>query len=327
MVLRAYSLAARPGDGVLFAVLEVENIPNIVNSPEGAQTRNLVTIDPTTGVATNIGILTANIAAISFRDIPVQPPGSSEDPESAIITLYGASGYGGPSTTQRTLFIIDQTTAALTSLFQLSNENCGVAIAFAPDDFLYRISGGSCFDAPEGGGVFQKIDVDTQQVEVLTNTIGQEVFALGYSTAAGQMYMNELDGDLYTISLFDGSKTLVGPIDGSESPEGSGLPNRGLAFTAPVGTPTPACTPPAGNVLWYRAEANALDSSASNNHGIEEGGVAYAAGKVGQAFSFDGVDDRVVVPVRPVQDDFTIAFWVNTSQMSGGETGYDGRAL
>ncbi|MEQ1642256.1 MAG: LamG-like jellyroll fold domain-containing protein, partial [Pyrinomonadaceae bacterium] len=326
-VFRANSLAARPGDGVLFAVLEVSGL---LDSPEGLTTRNLVTIDPATGVATNIDILTANIAAISFRDVPMPQMRSSESPDGDVITLYGASDYSGPSTTQRTLFIINQTTAALTSLFQLSNENCGVAIAFAPDDFLYRISGGSCFDAPEGGGVFQKIDVDTQQVEVLTNTIGQEVFALGYSTAAGQMYMNELDGDLYTISLFDGSRTLVGPIDGSESPEGTGLPNRGLAFAAPVGmpTPTPACTPPVGNVLWYRAEANALDSSASTNHGIEEGGVAYAAGKVGQAFSFDGVDDRVVVPVRPVQDDFTIAFWVNTSQMSGSETNwYDGRGL
>ncbi|MGB4966075.1 MAG: choice-of-anchor D domain-containing protein, partial [Microgenomates group bacterium] len=187
MVLRAYSLSARPGDGVLFGVLEVENI---LNSPEGIQTRNLVTINPTTGVATNIGILTANIAAISFRDVPMPQMRSLESPESAVITLYGASDYSGPSTTQRTLFTIDQTTASLTSLFQLSNENCGVAIAFAPDDFLYRASGGSCFDAPEGGGAFQKIDVDTQTVVNLPNAPTEEVFALGYSTAAGQMYMN-----------------------------------------------------------------------------------------------------------------------------------------
>jgi hypothetical protein len=55
----------------------------------------------------------------------------------------------------------------------------------------------------------------------------------------------------------------------------------------------PACEPaPAGLVSWYPAEGNALDIR-SRNTGTLVNGVAFAAGKVGQTFSFDGLNDRV----------------------------------
>src|SRR5207244_1774020 len=57
----------------------------------------------------------------------------------------------------------------------------------------------------------------------------------------------------------------------------------------------PAILPPVGLVSWWRAESNANDYVDSNN-GTLQNGATFAPGEVGQAFSFDGVDDFVSVP-------------------------------
>jgi len=54
-------------------------------------------------------------------------------------------------------------------------------------------------------------------------------------------------------------------------------------------------TVPEGVVSWWRAENNALDEIHTNT-GTLVGGMGYTAGRVGQAFAFDGVDDGVVIP-------------------------------
>ncbi len=56
--------------------------------------------------------------------------------------------------------------------------------------------------------------------------------------------------------------------------------------------------PPAGLVSWWRAESNALDQAGTNN-GTVLNGASFAPGKVGQAFSFDGVNAVVQVPSSP----------------------------
>src|ERR1035437_6588072 len=53
------------------------------------------------------------------------------------------------------------------------------------------------------------------------------------------------------------------------------------------------CVPsPSGLVAWWPGEGNAHDITGTNN-GVLEGGVAFAAGEVGQAFSFNGVSSMV----------------------------------
>jgi Ca2+-binding RTX toxin-like protein len=47
--------------------------------------------------------------------------------------------------------------------------------------------------------------------------------------------------------------------------------------------------------VWYKAENNTFDTINSLTAALTNG-AAYAAGEVGQAFSFDGVDDEVVIP-------------------------------
>jgi hypothetical protein len=70
--------------------------------------------------------------------------------------------------------------------------------------------------------------------------------------------------------------------------------------------------PPPGMVSWWTGDGNANDLI-GGNHGTLRNGATFAAGVVGQAFSFDGVDDYVEVTSSPTLQfgtgDFTIDFW------------------
>ena len=85
----------------------------------------------------------------------------------------------------------------------------------------------------------------------------------------------------------------------------------------------PGCAaPPAGLVGWWRGEGAASDSAGTNN-GVLEGGVAFAAGEVGQAFSFNGTNADVRVPASAslnvgLADGFTIETWINPADITHG---------
>ena len=70
-----------------------------------------------------------------------------------------------------------------------------------------------------------------------------------------------------------------------------------------------------GLVAHYEFEGDANDSSGNGNHGAEYGGVTYDDGVIGQAGSFDGVDDYVRIPnsskINFLNDeDFSLNLWV-----------------
>jgi len=74
----------------------------------------------------------------------------------------------------------------------------------------------------------------------------------------------------------------------------------------------PCLAPPANMVSWWAGEQNANDVVGPNN-GAMQNGATYAAGKVGQAFFFDGVDDRILVPHHANQNlgaGITVDAWV-----------------
>jgi subtilase family serine protease len=99
--------------------------------------------------------------------------------------------------------------------------------------------------------------------------------------------------------------------------------NLPFSLTAPQ-----TCTPlPSGAVGWWKAEGNANDVLGTNN-GVLHNGTSFSTGLIGQAFSFDGVDDYVSIN-RSIQDDFTIEFWLNTTQVVGSDGGqwYAGQGL
>ncbi|MBV9467786.1 MAG: hypothetical protein JOZ57_00915, partial [Abitibacteriaceae bacterium] len=142
----------------------------------------------------------------------------------------------------------------------------------------------------------------------------------------------------------------IGPVTAAERKSATGLVQRTITGTVPRGTrsilvtltltrtagsyndgyadnltltltqPTSsACAvPPAGLVAWYRAEGNANDSSGNGHNGTLQGSATFTTGKVGQAFSFNGVNSFVQVPSSPALDPIQAATydaWVYFNQL------------
>jgi hypothetical protein len=84
-------------------------------------------------------------------------------------------------------------------------------------------------------------------------------------------------------------------------------------------TPPPCAPTPVGLVSWYRGEGNTLDT-AGRHHGYPTN-LIYETGKVGQAFSFDGVGN-VMVPTNANHNltNLTIAAWINPTLYDDGYT-------
>ena len=106
-------------------------------------------------------------------------------------------------------------------------------------------------------------------------------------------------------------------------------PSAGMEISGSNGTATvtildndtaPSISNP---VSWWPGEGSA-DDIVGRNHGVLQNGAAFAAGKVGQAFSLDGIDDYVDLgnsaTLHVSGGDFTIEAWVRfdtlTSDMS-----------
>ncbi len=106
-----------------------------------------------------------------------------------------------------------------------------------------------------------------------------------------------------------------------------------VAFSAPAQSVTlfvvPGTNAPAPEMqAYYAFEGNAQDSSGSGNDGTANA-VSYVAGKVGsQAAQFNGTSSYVSIP-RSVQDDFTVAMWVKTTDTAGtaGAQWWNGKGL
>ena len=81
--------------------------------------------------------------------------------------------------------------------------------------------------------------------------------------------------------------TLGGPVGARQAPERPPVAESGVS--APV---------PQGIVGWWRGEGNANDAI-GNNQGVLLNGASFAAGFVGTAFRFDGINDVVSIPDAP----------------------------
>lgn len=98
-----------------------------------------------------------------------------------------------------------------------------------------------------------------------------------------------------------------------------------MLTTKTVGAfPAGTCLPlPTGGTAWYRGENNGL-STIGTADAATEGGVSYVAGKVGNAFSLDGIDDGVVIPTMNIGDSYTIEMWIRIASAPGGFDGIFG---
>lgn len=88
------------------------------------------------------------------------------------------------------------------------------------------------------------------------------------------------------------------------------------AIAAPANSSPTPIPPPSGMVSWWPGDGNANDI-VDGNPGTMVNGATFSAGKVAQAFSFDGVDDYVNVSnslnLNPGFSDFTVDFWMRTT--------------
>ncbi|MSU59203.1 MAG: hypothetical protein EXS35_13725 [Pedosphaera sp.] len=88
-------------------------------------------------------------------------------------------------------------------------------------------------------------------------------------------------------------------------------PSQGIFHTLNVIPGVNPCSPgPLGLSGWWPGDGNALDIQGTN-HGAPMNGVAFTAGNVGQAFSFDGVNDFVSIGAQfaALSNNFTLMFW------------------
>ncbi|MBI4450889.1 LamG domain-containing protein, partial [Candidatus Woesearchaeota archaeon] len=78
-------------------------------------------------------------------------------------------------------------------------------------------------------------------------------------------------------------------------------------------------TPPSGAISWWKGEGNANDAI-DGNHGTLQNGATFAAGKTGQAFSFDGTSSVTLnaAPTVPNQGSFTYDLWINVVSYTNG---------
>jgi hypothetical protein len=155
-----------------------------------------------------------------------------------------------------------------------------------------------------------------------TVTISPEVISGGGGSSSGGAFT--LDDTLGETSAAErqsgGNFTFDGgfwnmPQDFS-NPTSTDTPT-GVPTASPTATPMQACI--ANMISWWPGEENALDI-VSQNDGTLQQGATFAQGEVGRAFSFDGVDDDVLVGNPPSLNvtSATIEAWVNTNSFPNG---------
>ena len=91
----------------------------------------------------------------------------------------------------------------------------------------------------------------------------------------------------------------------------------------------PGVAPPAGMAAWWPGDGNANDiQGPTYEHGTLQNGATFAAGKVAQSFSLDGIDDYVnagnAPALRVSSGEFTVDAWVRFNDLDhppGGNIG------
>ena len=211
----SWGLDRHPTTGQLYALLQLS----------GQVGRELVSIDPGTGIATDIGNTGHKLGAITFRRDSL-----------GAVTLYGVAGNSDP-TDPDTLFTLDLSTGAPTFVLAFGNGNMGETIAFNPvDGLIYRAYGSGDPNVDQF-----LVSVDTVTLAVTDIPLSGDFYnqATALTHWAGNFFlMADHDQNLYVVST-SGQVRLLSFLE-----TGVG-DTKGLVFT---GIP-PVCPPPAGTLF------------------------------------------------------------------------------
>jgi hypothetical protein len=182
-ILEADGVNYRSGNGLAINPLTGDMYAAIKFDDQAGPGRNLILLDPATGVGTNLGNMGQPIAGMAFSSDGV---------------LYGVTGdcanNCGGSAIAETLFTINTATAALTQVQALGNGNDGEAIGFNPEDgMMYHMSG-------KGAGlIFERINLTTGAVTPIALSgdpvLNREAIGFAFDAAAGRFAGSLIDWD------------------------------------------------------------------------------------------------------------------------------------
>jgi len=121
------------------------------------------------------------------------------------------------------------------------------------------------------------------------------------------------DTDLFVLKLSDPASAPPPDADGDGVADANDIcPGTPAGVTVDAnGCPVSCAAPPAGMVGWWPGDGSANDIKGSN-HGALQNGATFGTGKVGQAFSFDGVDDYASAPFTQTGP-FTVDLWAKAN--------------
>jgi len=215
----ATGLALDPTTGKLWASIRLENL-----GPGVPGERRLVTINPDTGVATNIGTL-----GDAFADLAFKLDG----------TLLGVTGDG--ANVPETLYILSKTGATQTFVCALGNGDEGESIFFA-DNVLYHASGFT-------NVIFETVNLGNNCATTdIPNSGDFDLEVSGSTLCAGEILAANLSGEILSITP-GGFGTDIGDTDGN-------FIATGLACPFPVGGTV--LSPDTVSLLLLEAESSAV---------------------------------------------------------------------
>jgi hypothetical protein len=183
----ANGLAAHPTTGELFALLTLD----------GQTPRQLVIINPNTGVATNVGNTGDQFAGLAFNSNG---------------TLYAVTGdkknAAGGGLPAETLFILNTSNAAPTQVLVLGRGNDGEAIAFNPNDgLIYHASGNDT-----GGDGCQPLNPSVCQ-EIFESINPNNLAVTNIPLSGGYSPFTEQYGEVLALTPLSGNVLLLADIN------------------------------------------------------------------------------------------------------------------
>ena len=159
----------------------------------------------------------------------------------------------------------------------------------------------------------------TDQVATAGDNVSFSVTAAGTPPLSYQWRLNGTD----LIGATAGSLVLTN-VQPADAGSYSVLVSNNLAVAVSsnavltVNPPPPCAAPSAGLVSWWRAENDCADQVLDND-GTLRSGATFGAGRVRQAFKFNGTSSYVEVPDSPslrLTNELTIEFWVKRQTLN-----------